>query len=597
MGNEARSEMKKELSDLLLNYLEQIGVEYVFGVPGGAIEPLYDALARSARRGGPHAVVARHETGAAFMAEGYARETGRLGVVCATTGPGTTNLITGVASAYLERVPMLVISAQTALPDFGRGALQESSCTAINTVAMFDDCTVYNSLVSHPDQLEHKLFSAVITATRTPGGPAHLSIPRDVLRIEVDPRTKYDLFGQLPRPRLVDHAAVESLCLTMRNSRRAVIVVGERCGSGIDKLMRFAEHLSAPVIAMPQGKEWVDPYHPLYRGVFGFAGHPSARLTLLDPSVDLILAAGTRLDEFATGGWDREALLNERLVHIHEDPADFVRSPMAQLHVLGDIGAIFERLLARLEAEQAAGRDCRRMALAPPLETLPERRGSPELRCAPTNLVHLNPAAYRRSEGAVEPPYLLCSLVRHLPPETRFLADAGNSFAWTTHYLHPQRAGTYRVAMGFGSMGWAIGAAVGTSFGCHGTPVVCITGDGSMLMSGQELTCAVVHRLPVLFVILNDSALGMVKHGQRLGGAESIAFELPPVDFAAMARAMGAIGFRVDSSETLDGLPWEELGCSGPVVLDVVIDAEAIPPIGTRVRTLAGNRQNDPVEV
>ncbi|HEX2245496.1 MAG TPA: thiamine pyrophosphate-binding protein [Gammaproteobacteria bacterium] len=172
---------KVELGDLLVAYLEQLNIDYVFGIPGGAIEPLYNALARSRRRGGPRPIVPRHETGAIFMADGYYRQTGKLGVCCATTGPGATNLITGAASAYENHIPILIITAQTALVNFGRGAFQESSCTGINTVGMFQYCTRYNTLVSHVEQFEHKLTAAVTSAFQSPGGPAHLSIPLDVL--------------------------------------------------------------------------------------------------------------------------------------------------------------------------------------------------------------------------------------------------------------------------------------------------------------------------------------------------------------------------------------------------------------------------------
>ena len=172
--------VEPELADLLVEYLDQLGVEYVFGVPGGAIEPLYNALARSERRGGVRAVVARHETGAAFMADGYARNTGKLGVCCSTTGPGATNMITGVASAYENNVPMLVITAQTAISTFGKGAIQDSSCTGINTVGLYQHCTRYNTLISHAAQFEHKLATAIMSAMGSPAGPAHISVPRDV---------------------------------------------------------------------------------------------------------------------------------------------------------------------------------------------------------------------------------------------------------------------------------------------------------------------------------------------------------------------------------------------------------------------------------
>ena len=178
----ASEQLNFELGDLLVAYLEQLSVDYVFGIPGGAIEPLYNALARSARRNGPRAITARHETGAVFMADGYARQTGKIGVCCGTTGPGTTNLITGVASAYENQIPMLVITPQTAMQDFGRSAFQESSCTGINTVGMLQFCTRYNTLVSHAKQFEHKLMTAIMTAHYSPNGPVHLSIPLDVLR-------------------------------------------------------------------------------------------------------------------------------------------------------------------------------------------------------------------------------------------------------------------------------------------------------------------------------------------------------------------------------------------------------------------------------
>ena len=150
-----------ENGDLILSYLQRWGVEYVFGVPGGSIEPFYNALARSERNNGVKSIIARHETGAAFMAEGYARETGKIGVCCATAGPGATNLLTGVACAYADSIPLLVISAQTSIEKFGRGALQDGSCTGVNTVEIFNHCTRFNTLISHSAQLEPKLLQAM----------------------------------------------------------------------------------------------------------------------------------------------------------------------------------------------------------------------------------------------------------------------------------------------------------------------------------------------------------------------------------------------------------------------------------------------------
>ena len=227
LGNAPEIQVGDTAADLLVQYLEMLGVEFVFGIPGGAIEPLYNALARSARRGGVRPLVARHESGAAFMADGYSTRSGRLGVCCSTTGPGATNLVTGVASAYANQIPMLVITAQTALPTFGRGAFQESSCTGINTVGILAHCTRYNTLVSHLDQLEHKLVSALMTAYGSPPGPVHLSIPLDVMRAWVKPGSaRFDLVKLLHRPQLVDGEAVESCCRLLERSGRTVFGQG-----------------------------------------------------------------------------------------------------------------------------------------------------------------------------------------------------------------------------------------------------------------------------------------------------------------------------------------------------------------------------------
>ncbi len=581
-----------ELGDLLVGYLEQIGVDYVFGVPGGAIEPLYNALARSARRGGPRAVVARHECGAAYMADGYARETGRLGVCCATTGPGATNLITGVASAYADKIPLLVITAQTALPYFGRGALQESSCTAINTVGIFQHCTIYNTLVSHPEQLESKLIAAIMTAFQSPCGPAHISIPRDVLCSAWSGAAPMSRLQPLLRTRnMVDPHAVEALCERLADARQVVVVVGAGCGDASDAIVAFAEIVGAELVATPQGKPWLDTYHPQYRGVFGFAGHASARRALLADKTDLVLAVGTDLDEFATSGWDRAALLNDKLIHIDETLEHFSRSPMAQAHLFGRIRTIFEMLAQRALQSRGLEPSCARipveLAEAPALPPEQERRNDHSRRCAPRHVQLEDPAKYRHDSSPLKPQRLICELTRLFPAETRFYADAGNSFVWTTHYLHTRQPGTYRVAMGFGAMAWAVGAAVGGAVGRRGTPVICLTGDGSFLMSGQELSVAVQEQVPVIYVILNDRALGMVKHGQRLAGAERTAYELPPVDFAAMARAMGAAGHTITCAADLQALDIDAI-CArqGPTLLDVYVDGEEVPPMGARIRTL-----------
>lgn len=548
-------------ADLLVNSLSTVGIDFVFGVPGGAIEPFFDALAR---RGldGPQLVVARHETGAAFMAEGYARETGKMGVCCSTTGPGATNLITGVASAYAEETPLLVITAQTALRKFGRNALQESSCTALDILGMFRHCTRYNTLVSHREQFATKLSAAIMAAHRSPQGPAHISVPSDVFRAEAERGLEATAHRLVQRFRSTDAQAVEELAELFASSKKPVMFLGKDCGEAIDEIIGFAERTGTPFVSGPGGKRWMDAEHRLYRGVFGFAGHQLAERTIDDPGVDLILAVGAQITELGTGGW-HEALLGERLVHVGAKPEHFARTPMARLHVHGDLRSVFQSLHDRCPA-----------ADRPPAE-----RDRPRVD---------DPGACESDAVPLKPQRLMTSFTHHMPDSFRVFVDAGNAWAWCTHYfLRPRSAGHYHIAMALGSMGWAIGAAVGSAVASrHAT--VCITGDGSFLMAGQEITVAIEQRVPVVFVVLNDGALGMVKHGQRLGNSEPIGFGLPAIDFSKMAEAMGAEGIVVQTPAELDGIDWRRLGAKpGPTLIDVRIDPEEPPPMAQRVRGLA----------
>lgn len=581
-----------EAADLVVAYLEQLGIEYVFGVPGGAIEPLYNALARSARRGGPRPIVARHEAGAAFMADGYARETGRIGVCCATSGPGATNLITGVACAKDNGIPMLVITGQPIMSAFGRHALQESACTGIDTLSMFSHCTRYNSLVSHPDQMEHKLVAALMRAARPPRGPAHLSVPLDIMRSPiVSAEPSYDLRRKLMSRAMFDHEAFQRLGELLDAAQHPIMLIGGWCGEAAPSMLQFAQRQGVPFVTTPDGKGLVNPRHPYNRGVFGFAGHVSADALLSDPRIDLVLAVGTSMNEWTSSGWS-DSLLNSKMVHIDSNEEHLMRSPMAQLHVCGHIRSIFDRLLARIDSEQPSPR-ARRPAVDPE-----------------TFLTDFDKAQMRSPATPITPQRLMHEFSTRFPPSVRYLADAGNSLAWSIHYLTPQDqrigerrdarkthrrglgrrqsdGGWLRLTMDFAPMGWAIGGAVGTAAGNPDVPVVCFTGDGSMLMNGQEISVAVAEKLKVIYVVLNDQALGMVKHGQRLADAEPIGFELPLTDFAAMARAMGAEAYTIRSPADFAALDVAAICSSpGPTLLDVYIDPEQVPPMSLRMRAL-----------
>lgn len=567
-------------ADLIIEYLTKMGIDTVFGVPGGAIEPLLNSLAKSERKGGPRLVVARHECGAAFMADGYARETGKMGVVCATTGPGATNLITGVASALADEVPMLVITAQTPLPKFGKRALQESSCTAIDTVGMFRYVTQFNTLVSHHEQLESKLVSAIMAAHRKPNGPVHISIPSDILRTPIALKRPIHSDQLIQDFALADDSAIARLCQKLEEVNNLVVYIGNGIGKASKQVMEFIDLTGAAFVTDPTGKTWVNERHPQYRGVYGFAGHESARKLLQRNDLELILAIGTDLGELGTSGWHDE-LLNTRLVHIDASVEHFNRSPMASLHLLGNMETIFTRLLEKVREMRKSGRQW---------QTLGWHSG-----------INANGGFFSLADedkcfsdaSPVKPQRLMNHLSLTLPENTRIFIDAGNGWSWATHYLSRSNIqGFYRIAMGYGSMAWSIGAAIGSAIGNRTEPTLCIVGDGSYLMSAQEITVAAQQQLPVVFLVLNDSAMGMVMHGQRLGQQESIGWELNDVDYAQMARAMGVEGIVIDDPLQLDQLDYAALfSKKGPTLLDVRIDRNEVPPMGDRVKGLSVNGQ------
>lgn len=570
-----------ENGDLILSYLQRWGIEYVFGVLGGSIEPFYNALARSERNNGIKSIVARHETGAAFMADGYARETGKLGVCCATAGPGATNLLTGVACAYADNIPLLVISAQTSIEKFGRGALQDGSCTGINTVEIFNHCTRFNTLVSHSAQLEPKLLQAMSYARSNTPGPVHLSVPLDVMRESIEAqRTVVGMRAFINHEVVPSQEAMQLVLKELAVTQKVTVVIGEGAAGAINVILALIETRDWLFVTTPRAKGLVNHYHPLYRGVFGFAGHDSAKEALLPHNAERVVVIGTALDEVSTSGWDDSAIMSNRLIHLSNNPEHLSRSYMAKLCILGSLELMLKPFMTVLDKNSARKKWLMQQ----------DKYG------LPCNLLIHNPDKCVTQEAKVKPQALMTYLSDVCPDDTRALFDSGNSFLWGIHYWNCRRPinfdakkTLFHIGIGFASMGWAIGAAVGVAAGAKGKPVVCVTGDGSMLMSGQEITVALQHNFNVLFVVLNDSSLGMVRHGQKLSGGESIGHELPQINFALMAQAMGIEAYRIQSMTDLMALDIAQLLAQNkPCLLDVVIDGDEVPPMGSRMKVLTG---------
>lgn len=583
--------MNFELGDLILHYLRKLEIEYIFGVPGGAIEPLYNALARQQLRseflgGGliKH-VLARHESGAAFMADGYFRVSNKLGVCCATSGPGATNMLTGVANAYAQNIPLLIITGQPTIERFGMDALQESSCTGVDTVKMFEPCTKFNTLISHPSQLEPKLLKAIRSALSDTTGPAHLSIPVDILR-QPTALPEYNAM-LLPQRSMqfLSETSIAELLGNMNPRHRVSVLVGEGCRGHMASLLELAERYHWLLVTTPMAKGLVNENHPLYCGVFGMAGHESARSALLPAAADRILVLGTLLNEVSTVGWDQQVFNPERLVFISSNGDQLNSHVQARYMLSADIPIVIKCLMEHFEKQSSETLTSENNAKINAHRKEPSEINFPESDFA---LKETNCSYHQK----IHPRFLIELLNKISPDSCRVLFDAGNSYLWGIHYWLCNKTGwqdewRFHTSMGFSTMGWAIGAAVGVALADPENWVVCVTGDGSLLMNGQEISTAAELNLKILYVILNDSSLGTVKHGQRLAGAENIANRLPQVNFAALAEAMGVEAYRIASeSELLNLQTISPFTGAGPVLLDICIDPEAAPPMGQRVRVL-----------
>ena len=534
----------------LVDAIEELGIKKAFGVPGGFIEPIVDALTYT----NIDMSMVRHESASAMSADGYYRQTRKPALAFSTAGPGATNMITGIACAYAERIPMLIITPQNSTDTQGMGALQDSSKGGVDIVSMFESVTVYNETVTSPKQLEAKFNAAIdcmLNSDRK--GPVHLSIPIDILKAQCN---SINLSRQvLRKPRDV----TDLMSSRLRSASNAAIVIGESCNHATAiSLMSMATFLRLPVVEVPASKGIVPTQHPMNKGVFGMGGHSSAKQVIEE--ADFIISAGCEPTETSSGNWNTE-YLNEKTMFVSESLDTLARCTRGD-RALVNLETLFDGICQELHIKPMAQSTY-------PLTPV-------KLDCVPSS----KPKSSN----------LMQVLSKTLPHESSILFEPGNSFLWGLHSFEVSRFSSIgrkvHLSMAFASMGWAIGASIGVAKGSS-AQTVCVSGDGSYLMSSQELSTAVQENLNLIFVILNDSVYGMVMHGQRLGGGQCVGFDLPTIDFAAQAKAMGAQGIIVNTSKELMELDISQL--KGPCVVDVRIDREEVPPMGDRMKAFSSS--------
>ncbi|MBK8871473.1 MAG: thiamine pyrophosphate-binding protein [Elusimicrobia bacterium] len=561
---------------VLLAYLEQEGVDTIFGIPGGPLMPFFEGIFD---RGKIRPIIAKHEEGASFMADGYARVSGRLGVCCATTGPGATNALTGVACAYRDSVPILLVTAQVALSAFGKGAAQESSPLGIDIVDMYRDVTKASVMLMTPEKIADITRHLLRTGLTGRPGPIHLSLPADMMKREAVADIRRPSQYRSPSE-LFDRQSVKNAAKLLFRAKRPAILAGYgvHISRAYDELLAVAERLNIPVATTPKGKGVFPENHALSLGVFGMAGSPQADAVILSKEVDLLLAIGTSFGEASCHAWDPRVGEDRWILQIDVDEREIGKNYPVDVALVGNAKPV----LKELDFELRRGSDW-----------LQTKGGLVDRLDFVQKIKEENPRSFERNsmysqEVPIRPQRVIAEIRRALPANGILFVDIGNVMAWALHYFEVQEPGTFFINMGFGSMGHAVAGVIGGKMAAPERPVVALVGDGSFAMNGLEVHTAVENKIPVVWVVMNNGGHGMVHVGESIQfkGKFNTSLFNHRVDAAGIGEAVGALAFRVERPGEVEEALRKAL-CSGrPCVIDVRGDPRDRPPLGIRIATL-----------
>jgi len=557
-------------SEIVVESLKHHGVDLAFGYPGGTIMPVYDALYRANFR---H-ILARHEQGACHAADGYARATGRTGVVFATSGPGATNLVTGLATAFMDSVPLVAITGQVATSAIGTDAFQEADIYGI-TIPI----TKYNYLVKDVGRLAETFAEAFYLARTGRPGPVLVDIPKDVQLAATDyaPVAPADipLLKYTPEPSYRFEAELDRVVAMLHEAERPVLLAGHGAViAGASEAVRaLARKASVPVANTLLGSGVYPIGDPLSLGMVGMHGTRYGNEAIA--AADLLISAGARFDDRVTGKV-AEFARNARIVHIDIDPAEVGKLLPIHLPVIGDLKAVLERLLAKLEPESFGAREAWLGQIGAWKQAYP-------LVCP-------------RSDTVLKPQFVIETLSELTGGEAILATGVGQHQMWSALFYQHRHPRHFISSGGLGTMGFCLPSSIGAQLGCPDQLVVAVTGDGSFQMNIQELATAAQYRLPVKIIILNNGYLGMVRQWQELFfQGRYAATEMAPgnPDFVMVAKGFGVEALAVTRPEDLRPALARAIAHPGPVVVDCRVEKEEnvypmIPSGGTVKDTIHG---------
>ncbi len=557
----------------VLRSLEEAGVEIVFGIPGGAVLPLYDPLLDSEK---VRHILVRHEQGAGHAATGYAQASGKTGVCLATSGPGATNLVTPIADAHMDSVPLVVITGQVGRPFIGTDGFQEADICGITM-----PITKHNFMVTDPAEIPLILAQAFYLASTGRPGPVLVDIPKDVLQAETVFSWPTDVHLPGYRPASKPHAGrISAAAKLIASARRPVYYVGGGVlkSHATEQLKVLAELTGIPVVTTLMARGAFPDSHIQHLGMPGMHGTVAAVAAM--QRADVIVALGARFDDRVTGQLSTFAP-GATIIHADIDPAEIGKNRAVDVPIVGDAKEVVLELIAAVAIEQTVGGLGDLTAWWAELDAIRETF----------------PLGYDwPSDGSLSPQYVIERLGRISGPDTIFAAGVGQHQMWAAQFISYEKPYTWLNSGGLGTMGYAVPAAMGAKMGMPGSVVWAIDGDGCFQMTNQELATCAIEGIPIKVAIINNGNLGMVRqwqtlfYGERYSQTDLGTHKHRIPDFKMLAEAYGCVGLRCESKEDVDATIEAAMAINDrPVVIDFVVGADA--QVWPMVASGTGNSQ------
>jgi len=570
-------EQKPRGAEILIEALVHEGVESIFGYPGGAVLHIYDELWR-ARDRITHYLV-RHEQGAVHMAEGYARASGRVGVALVTSGPGATNAMTGIANAYMDSTPIVVITGQVPTPLIGTDAFQE-----VDTVGITRSCVKHNYLVRDVRDLAPIVHEAFHLARSGRPGPVVIDIPKDVSAAQASySRLKNITFPCVERSSMPDPSVVRRAANAILKSERPVLYVGGGIvnSGAADALRSLAEELQLPVTPTLMGLGGFPSAHSLCLNMLGMHGTYAANMAVAES--DLLIAIGVRFDDRVTGKLATFAP-HARVIHIDIDPANVGKNRSPDISLIADARAALEALHSEIASRQS--------------ERLEAVKRRDQWWTTIRAWQREQPLRFSGSREQIKPQSVIRELHRLTRGNALIVTDVGQHQMWAAQFYPFSRARQWITSGGLGAMGFGVPAGIGAQLARPDQLVVAVVGDGGFQMTNQELIVAVQYDLPVKVLIMNNGYLGMVRQWQEMfydRAYSEVDLSVSP-DFVKLAQAYGALGIRATRPDELEDVLTAGLSHKGVAVIDVVVSKEEnvfpIVPAGGNSRDMIVNRES-----